>query len=131
MNNSRETGISELLDRLEEELAPSFVQISCYDTDDYVRQFCLDYLLDIDESLFTVTKEDLLDIFSSWSDHSESLRKLSEVTGSEGTIVRFASETLIFDLLSGPAGVTFYTLEDLFFLVKEKETWCFMLGNNE
>lgn len=49
--------IAELLDQIEGELAPSFVEIERYDPSDYNSSFCLDHLLDIDPSLFVETKE--------------------------------------------------------------------------
>ena len=121
----------ELLDRIEEELAPSFVQVMHYDADDYRKQFCLDHLLDIDEDLFTETEGSFPEVLLSWKKDSQSLHRLGELTYEEGKIVRFREEKLIFELLSGSTGTTFYTLEDLFFLKGKEDVWCFMLGNNE
>ena len=123
--------IADLLDRIETELAPSFVQVLHYDADDYIRQFCLDHLEDIDSQLFVETEESFPEVLLSWGRDSESLRRLAEATYTEGKIVRFANEPFIFELLSGTTGTTFYILEDLFFLKGEKDVWCFMLGNNE
>lgn len=123
--------IAELLDQIEGELAPSFVEIERYDPSDYISSFCLDHLLDIDPSLFVETKEDPTELFASLSEHSDGLKELFGIIGTEGKIVRFKPEDLIYELLSGPCSTTFYTLESLFFLKGEEDVWCFMMGNNE
>ena len=123
--------IADLLDQIETELAPSCVQVFRYDPDRYMKQFCLDHLEDIDGELFIETDESFPEVLLSWSEESKSLQKLAELTYTEGKIVRFADESLIFELLSGNTGTTFYTLEDLFFLKGKEDVWCFMLGNNE
>ena len=130
-----ETKIDNLCNEYSNYTAPSFLSAVLLNKD-YISDFCLTFLLDIDRSLFTKSDLNIDEYFNYWFNDSkislEFINNLKDILGEPIEIIDFKDDSIIKELLAGPFGTTgYYFLEDIFFSRYKDFVYCFMIGNNE
>ena len=133
--NIIETKIDDLCNKYSNYTAPSFLSAVLLNKD-YINDFCLTFLLDIDKSLFIKSDLNIDEYFNYWFNDSnislEFTNKLKDILGEPIEIINFKDDSIIKELLAGPFGTTgYYFLEDIFFAIYKDFVYCFMIGNNE
>lgn len=127
--------INDILDKYSKYTNPSYICAYCFEKD-YIKDFCMSFLIDIDKDLFEEKDSDYKEYIKSWFYDGKIadnlIRELDEILSKTEKIIKIRDGGIIKDKLSGLFGLTpYYFLEDLFFVKCHDNVWCFMIGNNE
>lgn len=112
----------------------SGMDVYCFDKNNYIDEFNQAFLIDIEDGLFKQTdktfRETMIDLLE--KDIQDGfLKKVNDIIKSDTKVIRI-DNSIVYDMLSGPSGLSpFFFLEDFFFVEGKDKMYCFMTGNNE
>lgn len=131
------TGLTHMASSLSKNIGPSFVEVDCFDKDNYKKEFAKYYEIKEGDIKLVESNLTMREILLGWFGEEESnitdslLYWIKRDSGKSLKVYEYTNN--LDELLSrSDGGVSeFYIVEDIYFIEFDEVVMCFILGNNE
>ena len=131
------TGLTHMASSLSKNIGPSFVEVDCFDKDNYKKEFAKYYEIKEGDIKLVESNLTMREILLEWFGEEESnitdslLYWIKRDSGKSLKVYEYTNN--LDELLSrSDGGVSeFYIVEDIYFIEFNEVMMCFILGNNE
>lgn len=131
------TGLTNMASSLSKNIGPSFVEVDCFDKDNYKKEFAKYYEIKEGDIKLVESNLTMREILLEWFGEEESnitdslLYWIKRDSGKSLKVYEYTNN--LDELLSRSDGglSQFYIVEDIYFIEFDEVVMCFILGNNE
>lgn len=131
------TGLTNMASSLSKNIGLSYVEVDCFDKDNYKKEFSKYYEIKEDDVKLVESNLTMKDVLLAWFGKEESnitdslLYWIERDSGKSIKVYEYTNN--LHELLSRSDGglSEFYFVEDIYFIEFDKVIMCFILGNNE